>query len=152
MRYGRARQGDRGASIVELALIAPVMAILVFGVLDRMNIRLENAAREGAAFAQVYPNDVTCGPSGSIVGQVAAEDPGLDALPDYDVIVRGQDDDGDWVVMDGCNGSVSSAGERVRVEVSVRYDIVTPLVAQAVGNAITLTGAAEVRVQGQVRP
>jgi hypothetical protein len=157
MRYGRARKGDRGASIVELALIAPVMAILVFGVLDlsrayRMNIRLENAAREGAAFAQVYPNDVSCGPSGSIVGQVEAEDPGLDDLPGYEVVVLGQDDDGDWVAMSGCTGTVSSAGERVRVEVSVRYDIVTPLVAQAVGNAITLTGAAEVRVQGQVRP
>lgn len=141
---------------MELALIAPVMVLLVLGVLDlgrayQMNIRLENAAREGAAFAQVYPNDATCGPSGSILGQVEAEEPGLSASPDFDVEILGQDDDGDWVELTGCTGTDGAAGERVRVRVRTRYDIVTPIVANVVGNSITLEGDAEVRVQGQVR-
>ncbi len=142
---------------MELALIAPVMVLLVLGVLDlargyQMNIRLESAAREGAAFAQVYPNDATCGPSGSIRGQAEAEEPGLSASPDFDVDAFGQDASGNWVELVGCSGDVASSGERVRVEVRARFDILTPIVANVVGNSITLEGAAEVRVQGQVRP
>ncbi len=157
MRPVRPKPRERGASIVELALIAPVMVLLVMGVLDlgrayRMNIRLENAAREGAAFAQVYPNDVTCGPSGNIRGQVEREEPSLKATPAFTVVVEGQDAGGTFTPMSGCTGTVASAGERVRVRVSARYDIMTPLVAQAVGGSLTLTGDAEVRVQGQVRP
>ncbi len=143
---------------MELALLAPVMVILVMGVLDlgrayRMNIRLENAAREGAAFAQVYPNDVASCPSGdSILGQVEREEPALKASPAFTIVVEGQGAGGTFTPMSGCAGTVATAGERVRVRVSARYDIMTPLVSQAVGTSLTLTGDAEVRVQGQVRP
>lgn len=157
MRPVRPKTRERGASIVELALIAPVMVVLVMGVLDlgrayRLNIRLENAAREGAAFAQVYPNDVTCGSAGSIHGHVEAEEPALKSTPGFQIVVLGQGAGGAFTPMTGCTGSVATPGERVRVNVSARYDIVTPLVAQAVGGSLTLVGSAEVRVQGQVRP
>jgi hypothetical protein len=141
---------------VELALIAPIMVLLVLGVLDlarayQLSIRLENAAREGAAFAQVYPNDATCGPSGSIRGQVEAEEPGLSATPGFDVDIFGQNAADEWVELSGCSGTVAGPGERVKVEVRATYGILTPIVANVVGNSIVLEGAAEVRVQGQVR-
>lgn len=140
---------------MELALIAPVMAVLVFGVLDlsrayRMNIRLENAAREGAAYAQIFPNDVSCGADRDIEDQVRAEEPALAAAPAFDIEVLVQDSGGSWTPNEGCASTEGDPGERVRVEVRARYDILTPLVASAVGSSLTLEGAAEVRVQGQV--
>lgn len=140
---------------MELALIAPVMVLLVMGVLDlgrayRMNIRLENAAREGAAFAQIFPNDVSCGADGSIEDRVEIEEQALASTPGWVIRVLGQDATGTFVPMTGCAGTTASPGERVRVEVDARFDIMTPLVASVVGKSITLQGHAEVRVQGQV--
>ena len=52
------RRGLRGQSLVEFALILPVLLILVFGIIDfgmglRSYISLTNATREGARFAAV---------------------------------------------------------------------------------------------------
>lgn len=142
---------------MELALIAPVMVMLVFGVLDlsrayRLNIRLENAAREGAAFAQIFPNDVSCGTDPDIEDRVRAEEPTLASEPDFSIDVYGQDASGAFVAMSGCTGTTAASGERVRVVVGARYDIATPLVASVVGGSLGLEGHAEVRVQGQVDP
>jgi hypothetical protein len=138
---------------VELALITPVMVLIVMGFLDlgrayRMQIRLENAAREGAALAQVSPNKVDGCSSTDIDERARAEDPGIP----FTLKVFGVDDDGDFVPMSGCDGGVAQAGERVRVEASAQFKILTPLVADVVGDSIELTGDAEVRVQGQVQP
>lgn len=155
MRRSRTQGGERGASIVELALISPVMVLLTFGVLDlsrayRMNIRLENAAREGASFAQMHPNHVTCGSYGNIRDQIVAEEIGVSGSPDFVFEVLGQDASKAWVPLTGCSGTEAVPGERVRVEVRARYDVRTPIVANAVGGSITLEGEAEVRVQGRV--
>lgn len=144
---------ERGASILELAFIVPVMALLVFGVLDlgrgyQMQLRVEAAAREGVAFAQVHPNKVVCAGAPDIVGRVSTEQDGLDQHPGFRVAVYGQDDGGAFVLITGCDGDVAQAGERVRVEVTVTYDVVTPVVERVVGSTIGLTGAAEARVQG----
>lgn len=142
---------------MELALIAPVMVILVMGVLDlgrayRMNIRLENAAREGAAFAQVIPNHVSCGADGSVEGHVRAEEPALASTPGFTIEVLGKDGTNTFVPMTGCTGALATPGERVRVEVRAQFSVMTPLVASIVGDTLTLEGHAEVRVQGQVGP
>ncbi|WP_051366588.1 TadE family protein [Hamadaea tsunoensis] len=56
------RVSDRGASAVEFALVAPVMLLLVFGIIDfgrlfNAQITLTEAAREGARAAAVTPGD-----------------------------------------------------------------------------------------------
>lgn len=150
------RRRDRGASIVELALIAPVMVLLVFGVLDlgrayRTDIRLENAAREGAAFGQLFPNKVSCESTVDIDDRVRNEEPAVASLPGFSVAVFGFED-GVETEMSGCDGSVAQPGERISVEVSAEYHVVTPIVSQIVGEVIVMTGTAEVRVQGQVQP
>lgn len=126
--------------------------MLVLGVLDlgrayQLQIRLENAAREGAVFAQIHPNDVTCGASGNIVDRLLTEEPGLDERPGFAVAVLADDGSG-LVPITGCGGEVAEPGERVRVEVTVTFEVLTPLVERAVGGAIDISGAAEVRVQG----
>ncbi len=153
-RGGAVRNGrERGASLVELALILPVMALIVFGVVDlgrgyQLHLRAEAAAREGVAFAQIHPNHVVCAGAPDIVERVSAEEKGLAEHPGFRVAVFGQDDGGAFVAVTGCDGKVAQPGERVRVEVTVTYDVLTPIVERVVGSTIDLTGDAEARVQG----
>lgn len=148
------RRRDAGASIVELAFIAPVMVLLVFGVLDlgrayRMQIRLESAAREGAALAQLNPEKLVCATEPDIESRLTAEEASLADTPGFAWDVYGENSAGDMVLLDKvCGGDVVASGGRVRVDVSAPYEIVTPLVASAVGSTIHLEGSAEVRVQG----
>lgn len=78
------RWDDRGAALIEFALLLPFLAILVFGTIDlsrasQLRNRLINAAREGAAFGQFSPQYVNPGCNGgrSIDRAVMREDPGL---------------------------------------------------------------------------
>lgn len=156
MRSVAASRRERGASLVEFAFIAPLMVLLVMGVLDlgrayRMDIRLENAAREGAAFGQLFPNKVDCGSSLDIHERVSDEEPGVATSPSFTITVIGIDEGAETEIV-GCNSGIAHPGERLRVEVSAEYQVMTPVVSQVVGKSIEMTGAAEVRVQGQVEP
>lgn len=150
MTCGRRPPSERGAAITEFALLAPVMVLLVMGVVDlargyQMQIRLENAAREGAAFAQLNPNDVTCGDDGSITAHAMGEDPGMTGT----VRVFGEDASGNMTVpITGCSSDTVVSGERVLVEVSQSFDVITPMIEDIVGSEIELTGAAEIEAQG----
>jgi|ERR1041384_1590430 len=58
-------ESDRGSIIVEFALMLPVMAIMLIGILDmglliREHQIVQNAAREGARFSSLPENDVCC--------------------------------------------------------------------------------------------
>ena len=155
MRRARRRNDDRGASLVELALIAPVMALIVMGVLDlsrayRMQIRLENAAREGAAYAEKDPNRVGCAGTDDIPGRVISEDPSIASLPSFGVTVW-TDTEGyrDFAVkITGCGGSLGDPDDRIRVDVKAKFDVITPMVERIVGNTIDVTGSAIVEAQG----
>lgn len=153
-RHRSLRGRDRGASVVELALITPVLALVVMGTLDlarcyRMQIRLENAAREGGAYAQVHPGEVTCEGDDDIVDRVTDEDEDLSTLPGFVVEVTRNDTAGDATVpVSGCRQTTFEAGDRVRVEATATYLIVTPLVQRAVGTHLTVTGSYEVVVHG----
>lgn len=145
--------GERGASIMELAFIAPVMALIVMGVLDlarghQMQIGLTNAAREGAALAQVRPNDVTCAGEDDITDRVMRESENLTGYADLSIAVFAEDASGDLTVpVLGCGGSTASAGERVLVEVTATFDVITPMVERVVGGSLDLTGSSEIEVQ-----
>lgn len=150
MTSGRRHRSERGAAITEFALLAPVMVLLVMGVVDlargyQMQIRLENAAREGAAFAQIYPNDVTCGAFGTITEHAMGEDLDMSGT----VRVFGEDAAGDLTVeIFTCDSDVVESGERVLVEVTQSFDVITPMIEDIVGSEIELTGAAEIEAQG----
>jgi hypothetical protein len=63
---GRGR-GAHGAALVEFALVFPVLAMLVLGTVDAGRAYItwnqaKNAAREGASYAQLYPNRPVPGP------------------------------------------------------------------------------------------
>ena len=154
MTRARMPGGERGASILELALIAPVMILIVMGVLDlargyQMQIRLENAAREGAAYAQLYPSRVSCATGDDIVSRATGEEAGVDETPDFAIEVLSEDADGNLTVpLTGCDGTPPEAGQRIEVRVSATFDVMTPMVERVVGDSIDISGAAEIEVQG----
>lgn len=146
---------EGGASILELALITPMMVLIVMGVVDltrayRMQIQLENAAREGAAYAQINPNRVSGCTDGdpSIRDRILAENDGLSSFPDFDILVLAPGGS----EMTGCDGTAVESGERVEVEVSASFDVLTPVVERVVADQITITGSAELEAQGEVEP
>lgn len=145
--------GTRGASILELAFIFPVLAVLVLGVLDlgrayRLQIRLDGAAGAGATHAILHPNDVDCTGDDDIVGHAGGTDAKLPAEPDYAVRVLAEDGGGALTVpVTGCGGTEVETGERVRVEIDATLVILTPLIGSIVGDALSLTGSAEVEAQ-----
>ena len=158
----RARVREEGAAIVELAFILPLLALLVFGTVDlvrayRLDVRLEAAAREGATFSQIYPNEVDCPDAMEDLHQrVALEDPDLDGHPGFSIRAMRRNPLaplGDpYVEYDTCESDggpeVVKAGERVRVDVSATFDVLTPLVEIVVGQTIEMTSSAEVETQG----
>src|SRR3972149_4234930 len=85
---GRLFRAARGQSLVEFALVIPILLILVFGIIDfgmglRSYISLTNATREGARFAAVgnpagaYPADCTGSTTTSVVGRFCVATEGL---------------------------------------------------------------------------
>ncbi len=133
----RRAASDRGAALVEFALLLPFLAILVFGTVDlgrgfQMKNRLTNAAREGAFYGQYHPCDTA-----GIAAAVAREDPGLASLNGYAV---------NTTVAGGCPSP--TAGGNLVVTVSVGQKIITPFVAAVTGSTVTVKGAATVVVQG----
>ncbi len=125
MRRPRARD-DRGAAAVELALVLPVLLLVVFGVVDfgRMlhaQLRLSQAAREGARAAALGADART---------RVTRATPGLDGVTTSVV---------------GCVRDAVEIGD-AQVTVTYRFTFITPvaglaaLVGGDAGDAVTLTG------------
>ncbi len=152
-RSSRRHGHDRGASIVELAILAPVLILIVMGTLDlargyRMQIQLESAAGEGAAFARIYPDEFDCPGDEDIVGVVLEADPDLASLQDFRVVVMTENVDGDLLVpVTGCRTMDVEDGSRIRVDVIATFDVATPMVERVTGETIEITGSTEVVVQ-----
>ena len=151
-RERRRTRGGRGAALLELALIAPALATIAMGTVEattwyRTAIELENAAREGGAYAALHPADVDCPDQDDVIDHVVREHRDLVALEDLTVQVL-RISAGDAVPIVGCGTATVGAGEIIRVEVSAHHVILTPLVRGIVGSRLRMSGTHEVRVQG----
>lgn len=98
---GRHRpRGDRGVALVEFALVAPLLLLLLFGAIDfawvfAQNVDLKNGAREGARLAAVNGGPTSSfGSAADVVAAVRARSPELDS-DDLAVSVQLTDDDAD---------------------------------------------------------
>lgn len=122
------RRSQRGQSLVEFALVLPILLILLLGIVDfgmglRAYVTLTNATREGARFAAVgnpagtYPADCTGSFSDSAVGRVCTTLSGLDLDGVQTVSV---------VYPDG-----QLPGHSVVVSADYQYEFITPLSAVA---------------------
>jgi Flp pilus assembly protein TadG len=126
---------ERAQSLVEFALVLPILCILIFGIIDfgmglRSYISLTNATREGARFGAVgnpagsYPADCNGTTNTSIIGRVCVSIEGLNL------------DDIQSVSVSYPGGQ--SPGEEVIVSAEYTYNFITPI-----GDLITFfTGGA----------
>ena len=132
--FGRRAHGDRGTAVIELALLLPFLAILVFGTVDlgrayQLKNRLTNAAREGAFYGQFHPCDTA-----GIDTAVSNEDPGLASLPGF-------------TSSSTVSGCPTSASGDLKVTASAQLTILTPFVGAITGQKVTVGGNATVVVQ-----
>ena len=143
--------GERGTSLVEFALVLPLVAVVSFGIVDtgrayQLQNRLKNAAREGASFAQFNPKRsaqacATAGQTNDVVDKVLEEDSTLNlAAADVTVLHNNAG------YASTCNEAFA-AGDTITVKVTRQLKILTPLVSSLTGSSITLTGRDEVQVQ-----
>lgn len=89
MKRLRRFKSSRGQSLVEFAMVLPMVMILIFGVIDfgmalRSYITITNATREGGRFAALgnppgsYPADCTTPSNTTTIGRVCTGLEGLD--------------------------------------------------------------------------
>jgi Flp pilus assembly protein TadG len=107
---------EHGQSMVELALILPVMLLLVFGTIDiglgvKTYIGLTNATREGVRWISIHPSD-----RAGAEARVAME-AGRVGLADSAISADG------YTVSFSPNKSAYNAGERVTVRIDYTYPI-----------------------------
>jgi Flp pilus assembly protein TadG len=120
-RHGR---GTRGQSLVELAIVAPVLLVLVCGIIEfgmalKSYISLTSATREGARFASAgnqpgaYPLNCDGVTETTAVGKLCASMDGLDTA--------------DLTAVSVTYPSGNSRGNKVKVQADYTYNFVTPI-------------------------
>jgi Flp pilus assembly protein TadG len=95
MGVRRRDRADRGAAVVELALVLPVLAMLLFGIVEfgrgySAQVELTSAVREGARAAALKTGDpvtVVKGAAGSLDPAKITVTPGPACLPGADAVV-----------------------------------------------------------------
>ena len=121
----RARR-QRGAALVEMAIILPVLLVLLLGVIDLGRIfyayeALANATREGARYCALHP-----GNQAGTQTRVQAE-LNTSMATDVDVTTTCSD---------------LGAGKQITVTATYPFEVLTPLIRQLTGGDIVLSTSA----------
>ncbi|NJD01861.1 MAG: pilus assembly protein [Ruminiclostridium sp.] len=122
----------KGQTLVETALVLPIIILILMGILDfgmmfNNYLVVGNASREGARNAAVGATDMEII---SIVGTVSGT---LDASKITTEISPGE--------------SLRKKGDEVAVTVKYRYDFLTPLIGAFFSGNVELTGTSIMRVE-----
>jgi Flp pilus assembly protein TadG len=133
------RQGEKGQTLVELALVLPVFLMLFFAILDGARLAMDyntvaHAAREGARYAVVHGSTSTS-PIGPGVNESNLTDyvnQYLDQLPAADLTVKPT-----WLT------GTSGPGSKVKVNVTYTF---LPAVGSLVGLSNVSFGSATTMV------
>ena len=125
---------ERGQTLVELALVLPVIILILFGTLEfgrlfHSYIVITNAAREGARLGAVGKSDE------EIVSRIR------EASPLYQADCRLR------VFRLEPNESARSPGVPLTVEVAYDVELVTPIFSSILPNPVTLKSTAVMRVE-----
>jgi Flp pilus assembly protein TadG len=143
------QSAERGQSLVEFALILPILVLLMIGLFDLGRVvfisnSLSDGARHGARHAATDPADA--GYCGKIDDAVRSAIRGQ-ALTTYTVTYRTVDnlgtETGDYVLcQDGADGPdkgslpvTARPGDRIEVNLEAAVDLATPFVAAATGRS-----------------
>lgn len=125
---------ESGQDLVEFALVFPVLALILFGVLDLgrvfyYSITIANAAREGARYAMFYPDDTN----------------GIRAAAEREALNSGVDlTDGTKATIDITCPSGCGRGLPIRVMVTYNFDLLLLMVIP--GGEIDLVKGSEMMI------
>lgn len=154
------RGAQRGVAVVELALIMPILAMIIFSAVDLGRTasyynRMSNAAREGASVAQFTPEAVNsgCNRDRNIVDRVRKQNESLATATGYKVTVAKKNTStGALTPYTGCTTTTPALsfapGDRVVITVTVDLAMSGPASAVVVGNTARLQRSIELVVQG----
>lgn len=150
MSAARRVREERGIALVEFAIVLPLLVIITLGTIDFGRAYLlwnqvKNAAREGAAYAQLHPGEQAVSPFGCAdpdnvrwhvrkeAGSASAGF-GITVTPAASGI--------------GCSPSSPpvSSGDPITVTVTSPFTVLTPLLREITGNP-TVRASVTVRVQ-----
>ncbi|MCC7209639.1 MAG: pilus assembly protein [Anaerolineae bacterium] len=156
-----ARRRTRGQSLVEFALSAALMILLISGIVDLGRayfalIALDSVISEGAHWAAAYPgcvptaSDTLAGPpecqgTNSVVGRMLNENANLDLSKMVTVSVMPEDVNA-WI--NHWSGGAPDKGQTIIFSVAYRVDAMMPLTQLLAGNALTITAQAKEVVRG----
>ena len=140
------RRSEKGQSLVEMAVIIPILLILLGGVIDLgrgfiILVAVENAAGEGALYGAVNPACLTddhsssiCQYTESLTGRIIEEGRPFVEIAE-EMIVSNIDD--------GEGGSEITAGSLLEITVTYTYSPLTPIGYLLWGTEATVTATAE---------
>ena len=147
----RGRDGERGQSLAEFALVVPIFLVLLFTIVDfgmgfHAYITVTNSAREGARLGAVHPPlNVASSPCNGkasldqcITDRVRATADTLDQSK----------------LMVSVTNAQGQPGESVVVDVDYQYDLITPLAGllqfisgDTIGPTLTFSSTADMRLE-----
>ncbi|QSO48169.1 TadE/TadG family type IV pilus assembly protein [Alicyclobacillus mengziensis] len=130
-RGGRDGAGERGQSLVEFALVLPILLLLLLGIIDFGRVLsayyvVDHAARDAVRYASVGASDST------VIQAIQNDTAALTATPSY-------------TISPPADGRVS--GEPVTVTVSVPVKIIDPIMAAILGSTYTASASVQMRVE-----
>lgn len=142
MQRRRARRHATGQSLVELALILPVLLILLliaidFGRLFSSWVTLNNAARVAANYAAAYPGD-PFGAGSTYATQVNNE--GFGSLGSTCSTAGVPQPVFTDTTVDA-NTTTKNMGDEATVSISCTFKVMTPMVAAVVGSNLPLSAS-----------
>ena len=120
------RKSERGQSLLEFALVLPVLLIVLAGVLDLGRlyfayVAVTDAAGEGAAYAAIHPDDTA------------------------EIIRRAQDATGGMIEIDEgmvtIEDNPSGLSQAISVEVSYEFTLATPLIGAMLPDGVIMLNA-----------
>jgi Flp pilus assembly protein TadG len=144
----RSFRRQEGAAAVEFAIVASLLFLLIFGIIDfgfafHAWNNTANAAREGARRAAVDPS------TADIIARTQQAARTLDATK---LTISVQCSTNDGVSFGGCGPSNSwQEGDVIRVNVDYVYDLITPLgsFVPGLGPTMNVHSMSEARFEGQ---
>ena len=115
---------EDGQSMVELALVMPMLLLLVLGVVDlglgfKTYIGLTNAAREGVRWVSIYPCDVA-----GAEGRMSVEASNLSLVRAEDAPIGTNGYTITWLPSQSCY----AAGEQVEATIAYEYELLFGIV------------------------
>jgi Flp pilus assembly protein TadG len=151
MRFFKRKIGERGAAVVEFAIVVPLLLILLFGIIEFAIIlydkaMLTNASREGARAGIVYtfdPNN-SSGPNHPLDAQIAQ------VVQTYcqNKLLTFNPSGSNVTVNISRTGTGDDAGDSLRVTVNYNYDFLAlPSFVAALAGGINLQATTIMRLE-----